>query len=236
MTKRKSAGSKTPSSIIEFEVAGSGGTLKPAGFKEAETRAEFYDDLVDQWERSSPDLAYAMDELQPLAWAVQSIYSDIRDDLEARIDNASEENKPDSKKIAQLKVRLASMPEEPEEGVADWLRTIDGEYFASYVVPRIRQWFSDPPNRNFEDDYLPESATGQGWALDYFRNMDRDSLKLIGVVIVEGDLPGSTYYAAELRGGIEKANKAAKRSGLNVRFVVAKGLSDEPYRLTTKTQ
>ena len=58
--------------------------------------------------------------------------------------------------------------------------------------------------------------------MDYFRDMDEESLEQIGVVIVEGDRPGSTYYAAELRGDIREANKAAKRAGLNVRFVVMK--------------
>ena len=60
MTKRKSAGSKTAGSIIEFEVADSGGTLRASGFKEAETRVEFYDYLVDRWEESPADLADAM--------------------------------------------------------------------------------------------------------------------------------------------------------------------------------
>ena len=38
-------------------------------------------------------------------------------------------------------------------------------------------------------------------------------------VIVEGEHPGSTYYAAELRGDIDVANRAAEAAGLRVRFV-----------------
>lgn len=36
---------------------------------------------------------------------------------------------------------------------------------------------------------------------------------------VEGDRPGNSYYAAELRGDIDAANRAAEAAGLRVRFV-----------------
>jgi hypothetical protein len=43
----------------------------------------------------------------------------------------------------------------------------------------------------------------------------------LGVDIVEGEHPGSTYYAAELRGNIDEANRAAEAAGIPVRFVAA---------------
>jgi hypothetical protein len=49
--------------------------------------------------------------------------------------------------------------------------------------------------------------------------MDANSVDLLGVDIVEGEHPGSTYYAAELRGDIDVANRAAEAAGLRVRFV-----------------
>jgi len=219
MKKSKPAGSKKPSSILEFEVSGSSNTLRLAGFREPETRAEFYDDLGNWWQKSPKDLADEMDELPPLAYEVQSHYADVRDNLIVLIDEASGKKKPDVKKIAQLRAELASMPQEPELGVADWLRGIDHEYFETYLIPRILQWLSDPPDWNNEDDYLPANTTGCGWTFDYFREMDQESLELIGVEIVEGDRPFSDYCAAELRGDIEEANKAAEGAGLEVRFV-----------------
>jgi hypothetical protein len=46
-------------------------------------------------------------------------------------------------------------------------------------------------------------------------------LDALGVVIIEGEHPGSTYYAAELVRDIDDANRAAKAAGLPVRFVPA---------------
>jgi hypothetical protein len=43
-------------------------------------------------------------------------------------------------------------------------------------------------------------------------------LKALGIVVVEGDRPGSSYYAAELRGSIDDANAAAAKLELPFRF------------------
>ena len=52
--------------------------------------------------------------------------------------------------------------------------------------------------------------------------MAADDLETLGVDVIEGEHPGSTYYAAELRGDIDEANRAAKKIGLPVRFVATK--------------
>lgn len=86
------------------------------------------------------------------------------------------------------------------------------------VVPDIKKWFDAKPNWNWEQDHLPLEATAQGAAKAYFENLSIDDLDLLGVEIVEGDHPGSTYYAAELRTDIRKANKAAKDADIPVHF------------------
>lgn len=58
--------------------------------------------------------------------------------------------------------------------------------------------------------------------MEFFQSMDVDQLETPGVDVVEGEHPGSTYYAAELRNGIDQANRAAQRAGIPVRFVAAK--------------
>lgn len=204
--------------ITEFEVT-EGGTLRMADYAEAETRAEFYEDVADRWEGSPQDLSDAMDDCQPLAWAVNSIYSDFRDEILADIGAAETDAKHNKRRIAVLKARLKKLPEEPEEGASDWLLGLTTSEFEANVVPQIQEWFSEPPDWNFEDDYLPQAGTAQGAALEFFRNMDADSVDLLGVDIVEGEHPGSTYYAAELRGDVEAANTAAISCGLAVRFI-----------------
>lgn len=218
-SKRAATQLKVPAvPTIEFEVT-EGGTLRMADYVEAETRAEFYEDVADQWEGSPQDLSHAMDECQPLAWALNSIYSDFRDEIVAGIGAAETEAKQNKRRIAVLKERLKKLPEEPEEGASDWLLGLTTSEFEANVVPKIKEWFSELPDWNFEDDYLPQTGTAQGAALEFFRSMDANSVDLLGVHIVEGEHPGSTYYAAELHGNIEAANTAAISCGLAVRFV-----------------
>lgn len=111
-TQSKPSGSVSSEPVTEFEVS-EGGILRVAGFTDAETRADFYEDVTDWWERAPADLADAMDECQPSAWEVQSIYSNFREELQAEIEEAEDQQEPDSKKIDGFKARLASMPEEP---------------------------------------------------------------------------------------------------------------------------
>ena len=48
--------------------------------------------------------------------------------------------------------------------------------------------------------------------------MDLDVLDELGVVVVGGEHPGSTYYAAELRKPVHEANATAEDLGLPFRF------------------
>ncbi len=126
------------------------------------------------------------------------------------------------RRLAALKARLDALPEEPEEGAVAWLLSLTTKEFEDRVVPEIEIWFAEPPDWSYEDDYLPESGTAQGAALEFFRDMTRDERRTLGVKVIEGEHPGSTYYAAELRGDIGEANRAAEAAGIPVRFVVAK--------------
>jgi hypothetical protein len=99
--------------------------LQLSDFKDAEKRCEFYTGVVGWWDKSRADLIKAMDECPPLAWEVYSMYSDLRDILQADIELAENEGQPDTGKIAKLREKLASMPEEPEEGAKIWLLNVN---------------------------------------------------------------------------------------------------------------
>jgi hypothetical protein len=215
----------TPPSIIEpvteFEVD-SGGTLKMAGFQEAETRADFYEDVANDWSCSPQALSDAMDRCQPLAWAVHSIYTDLRDELSADVLEAQSAGSGQKRRLTALKARLRAMPEEPEVGAEAWLLALTTREFDDWVTPEIEKWFDSEPAWSFEDDYLPQTGTAQGAAMEFFQSMDADKVEVLGVVIVEGEHPGSSYYAAELTGEIDLANKAAADANIPVRFKARK--------------
>jgi len=210
---RKSVGAD----CTEFEVDSSG-TLAMADFWEPKIRSEFYESAYDSWSESPAHLADAMDDCEPLAWAVHSIYTEVRDEIQSALDEISETSGVYKKRTAALKARLKAMPEEPENGVEDWLLALTAGEFEERIVPEIEKWFASPPNWNWEDDHLPRNGTAQGAALEFFQNMDGDALDALGVTIVEGEHPGSTYYAAELTCDVSAANKAAAAAAIPVRF------------------
>ena len=55
-------------------------------------------------------------------------------------------------------------------------------------------------------------------AYRFFSSMDYADIRTLGVKVIEGECPGSTYFAAELRIPIEEANARAEAAGIPVRF------------------
>lgn len=105
-----------------------------------------------------------------------------------------------------------SVPDNWEE----WLKMAD-ESTIALLIDRVNDWINGTPD---ERDY--ESAdlggySGRGHALRFFRD-DFAYGDDFNIVVVEGDCPGSSYFAAELRMSIEDANDLAEGLGLPIRF------------------
>ena len=87
------------------------------------------------------------------------------------------------------------------------------------LLHQVSRWVLGDP-----DEWDAENATrtgnnAQGEALLFFRGFEySDDLD---IVIVEGDSPGSSYFAAELRSDVDDANERAEALGLPIRFVFA---------------
>lgn len=64
------------------------------------------------------------------------------------------------------------------------------------------------------------SKNAQEEAMRYFEALPWDILEELGVEVIEGDHPGSTYYAARLRNSVDiaAANRAAKKLNQPFRF------------------
>jgi hypothetical protein len=229
------------SDYIEFEVDANG-TLWLAGESEPLTREGCYDIGVFGWSDTPAQLKHAMERCQPLAWEVHSYYNEHRDAVSAALTEATNqlqharlamegagdavERKRRENETPALQARVdaltqefAALPEEPEDGVERWLLNLSEASFQTDIVPAVDAWLSEPPNWSEERDYIPNDATDQGSALEYFRDeMSPDDCELLGVQVVEGEGPGSSYYAAELTISIKQANAIAEEHGLGVRF------------------
>lgn len=79
---------------------------------------------------------------------------------------------------------------------------------------RIEAWLND----GIDWDYAPASVGPVGEAYQYFNNFAWSTQEELGIVVIEGEHPGSSYYAAELRVSAEEANQRAERMGLPIRF------------------
>ncbi len=204
--------------VTTFAVTPSG-TLSILGYREPKTRAEVYEAVSWRWSTSPESLRDAMADCQPLAWAVHRIYSAFRDELEAEFDAINPSPVTGSARLTTLRTALASMPEEPEDGVNTWLSGLAPEVFQTRVVTPIYAWFASAPDMTWESEYIPAGATAQGAALDFFEGLSREDLDTLGIELIYGEHPGSTYYAAELSLDVDKANRLAEAARIPVRFV-----------------
>lgn len=113
--------------------------------------------------------------------------------------------------------RYDDEPEEVDDDeIVAWLGRSKGNLASA--ADRLNAWLDETNLDEF--DYEAASlggVTAQGAALRFWRDgdFDRDAF---GVIVVEGDCPGSSYYAAELEWTIDDANAAARALGVPIRF------------------
>ena len=105
--------------------------------------------------------------------------------------------------------------EDPDDNWEDWLRRADEDTLAT-VQMAVDRWLDDMGPEDFEYADL-HGQSSRGEALQFFRD-ECDTCDIFNIAIVEGDHPGSTYYAAELRMDVDEANVIAERKGIPIRF------------------
>ena len=110
--------------------------------------------------------------------------------------------------------RLAEELEDEDEGWKKWIKT-EGDEGTPRFKKVIVDWLAAPIE--WTED-MPDNATAQDSAKRFFEHEDLATLDELGVSIVEGESPGSTYYAAELNKTVEEANEIAQKLGLSYRF------------------
>jgi hypothetical protein len=116
----------------------------------------------------------------------------------------------------QLQKIIQAIESDPDNGWQDWI-TLQGKQGFDRFKKEIDTWLNEPVD-HMQSEWFPLDYGSQGQAKSFFEVMDRNTLEALQVVIVEGEHPGSTYYAAELRQCIDEANVQAKSLGLPFRF------------------
>ena len=98
----------------------------------------------------------------------------------------------------------------------DWLAGADNDT-VDYLIDQANQWVNGVPDSGDCERGDISGYSGRGQALRFFRN-DFEYCDDFDIVIVEGDCPGSSYFAAELRMDLDEANAYAVEYGIPIRF------------------
>ena len=97
------------------------------------------------------------------------------------------------------------------------------------IDAQINAWLDDEPDWDAEGEAIYRSGTAQGAAYHYFCSQPLEDLEVLGIRVIEGDCPGSSYFAAELHLSPEEANAIAIEQDWAIRFVrEGRALEAEP--------
>lgn len=185
------------------------GTITDPDFEEAKTWADVFESIWVEGIRSWRDVIDEVECCQPLTSHFLTLAYDEAERLDAL---AATQRTAIERRI------LAALEDDPDEGWRDWVR-LEGNQGVKRFKEKIATWLSEPADPE-QSDWFPLDYGAQGQAKAFFERLDGDTLDAVGVVIVEGEHPGSTYYAAELRASLEDANAAAQDLDLPFRFKV----------------
>ncbi len=108
--------------------------------------------------------------------------------------------------------------ERVEGGWEEWFNRAKGDDRIA-INAQIEEWLDQEPDWANEWEYFYKTGNAQGAAYDHFLREDPDVMDALSVVLIEGDCPGSSYFAAELHMSLEEANEVAEANGWQIRFV-----------------
>jgi len=188
------------------------GAIWVSDFNEPATREEAYGFSIGDADFRRPYALIRFAESNSLNYRLQDIYEDYRCELR---DISESDSSATARRAA--KKRLARLPDDPDYGWQVWLE-VEQEKAWVKLRPEIEEFLKEAPDWS-ESENLPESANAQGAAFLYFRDCeDPEVLDQLGIVVIEGDRPGSTYFAAELTIPVDEANRIARENDYPYRF------------------
>lgn len=202
-----------PASLTFYEVDAYG-TITDPRVSAPKTRAEVFQNISPSAIRTTDDLITQVEGCTPLADRFSVLAADHLEDIEVELED--EDCALGLIKRRRLAFLAAALRHDPDTGWCDWVEHEGDPGLASFRE-RIQDWLDEEINWD-ESDWFDDGWSGQSASLAFFSDLAADVRKALGVVIIEGDHPGSSYYAAELRGDIAQANQVAQERGLDFRF------------------
>ena len=206
------------------------GVIIEPGATPPRVNADVYESISVSWLEDPKSLIDEIDQYDELRSHFQALFASHVEGKQAKLDDeiseleiqleeeteGSEQAEALSRRIATLRKALDALDPYEYDGWKSWVEE-SGAAGVPGFKDEVGKWLQKPVNWLATESW-PEGWSGQCRALSFFQDQEFAMLKALGIVVVEGDRPGSTYYAAELRGSIEDANAAAARLELPFRF------------------
>jgi hypothetical protein len=148
----------------------------------------------------------------PLVSHFQRLAADELEDVQYKLEDDDDLTRAQRQRLE----RFAKALSDPDEGWADWVVLLGAATLPRFVS-EAQDWLESPIEGN-DYQWFPIRSGAQGQAMAFFESIDQMTLDDLGVVIIEGEHPGSSYYAAELRQPIDAANDVAEGLELPFRF------------------
>jgi hypothetical protein len=205
-----------------FEVDDHGTIAEPGGAEPRVNRDVYGDHVEPKRITSVKALIETVREHTELQSVFVALAADELYDAELTIeqDNKARKNGWDDHRLAPVEraraERIVELIRDPDYDWPAWVRA-GGVCELPRFIERIEQWLAGPVNWSGME-WWPRGWSGQGRALQFFQMLDRDDRDALCIVIVEGEHPGSSYFAAELRAPIAEANATAEALELPFRF------------------
>ncbi len=186
-----------------------GGTIESPGYGTPATREEAFALSRDDFQ-SAGRLAAQANDIQPIMWELQRQYHEYH---QKKLDDFETDD--------EIEAYTKEWPEHADEVLAgNWVLQLSDKEFKK-LRTQMEEWAKSEPNRMDETDYFQIPADGQDCAYKFFLDYaEPEVLDELDIDIVEGEHPGSTYYAAELSIPVEEANARAGKAGIPIRFEV----------------
>ncbi len=217
---------------IVFEVEDYGAIASP-NVKEPKCNRDIFDDVTTSYIKTIEDIIYEIESCYALrehfrwlAYRRQDELGSELDELDHQLQSLEAEGneRPVEDMLAlserrdRVQLQLEQFDNFNEDDNWKALITGEGEANVQTFVKEIEKWLAEEPDWNLLQDLNDDWWSPRGDAKKFFADLPNDIRRALGVIIVEGDRPGSTYFAAELEKPIEETNRLAEVMNIPIRF------------------
>ena len=208
------------------------GTLVEADVPEPSVWADVFD-ISPEHAKTTQNFIADISGCMPLTHSLGRMMDDEIESLEYALAHNEQELSPNELSQSQLKSEaLKKFRDDYEEAWQDWV-ALEGVAGLPKFKAIVKQWLQEPIDW-MQSEWFPLRSGAQGAALGFFESQSYELLNAIGVVIIDGEHPGSSYFAAELRTDVDEANVTAEKLVLPFRF--RRPVERQPVKLSAPVQ